>query len=224
MKFYTHQFLESVSFYDVFYFPAISLEEYIIRENFYGKMGTHEEAIEIVNNDYILQCKRFFKKNILFYEDLSGYILDSNGDIKRLDEYSFFKLRYYATKFLAVLNEYRNFFEEERRKFKENSYPDAIITLSRFKFHDAFAIFEYENHILQITFNPGCNEEIFKFYGVSNWEEYDFMLKAPVLIAEELFEETQGIFVYNTLWYHENIDGKNYSDLSIHFSDLVQIK
>ncbi|MFD1406491.1 hypothetical protein [Robinsoniella peoriensis] len=224
MKYYTNQFLQSASFYDIFYLPAISLEEYIVRENFNRKIGTHEEAIEIVNNDYITHCKYFFKKNIVFYDVLSKYILNINGEFKRLDEYNFFKLRYYGTKFLGVLNEYRNFFEEERKKFKENGYPAAIITLSRFKFHDANAIFEYTGHILQVTYNPGCFEEIFRFYGVKSWKKYEFMMKAPILIAEELFEEKRGTFVYNTLWYHEDINGKNHSELSIKFTNLVQVK
>lgn len=101
---------------------------------------------------------------------------------------------------------------------------DAIINLSQFRFHDAQAIFKYNNKILQITYWSGQFEEIFEFFGVENWEEEEFLKKNPTLIVEELYEESPGIFIYNTLWNHEIVSGKDYSELSIKFTDLFQIK
>lgn len=112
MKFYTKKFLQSKRFYDRFYLPDISLEHYVIWENRLEKMGTHEEAIEIVNNNYITHCKYFFNENIHFYNQLSQYLKDTNGEFRRLDEYTFFKLRYYGTNFLDIVNENRNFLKK----------------------------------------------------------------------------------------------------------------
>lgn len=224
MKYYNQTYLESYIFYSRFFLPCISLTEYIIKENYERGLGDHEEAIEIVNQEYISYCKNYLNKNILFYKKLSQYLYNHDETLKSLDEYIFLKLRYYGTKCLDIENESRNFFEEERRKFKENHYVDAIINLSQFRFHDAQAIFKYNNKILQITYWPGQFEEIFEFFGVENWEEEEFLKKNPTLIVEELYEESPGIFIYNTLWNHEIVSGKDYSELSIKFTDLVQIK
>lgn len=224
MKYYNKIFLKSELFYMEFYVPFIGLEEYIIKENLDRKLGEHETAIEIINQEYILHCKNYFKEDILFYQGLSKYILDGNGDFKQLDEYIFFKLRYYATKFLDIANENRNFFIEERKKFQEKHYNKAIITLSQFRFHDAFAVLEYKDRVLRIIYNPGDYENIFEFYGIEDWEEKEFMKKNPILIVEELYEESQDMFVYNTLWYYTDIEGGNYSEFSIKFTNLRQIK
>lgn len=50
------------------------------------------------------------------------------------------------------------------------------------------------------------------------------MKKEPILIIEELYEEVQRTFVYNTLWYHNDVKGENHSELSIKFTDLAQVK
>lgn len=224
MKYYTQKFLKSKLFYEMFFLPNVSLEHYIIKENFLKKLGTHENAIEQINNEFIIHCKDYFNENILFYDELSKYLFDSNGELMLLDEYLFFKLRFYGIKFLNILNENRNFFEEERKRFKDSSYPEAIITLSESKFHDADVVFDYKDNKLFIRFNPEENEQIFEFHGVENWQEKEFMKKEPVLLVDELLEETPGNFIYNTLWYHADIGGQNNSELSIKFNNLIQVK
>lgn len=67
-----------------------------------------------------MHCESYFKKDIIFYKELSKYILNHNGSFKPLDEYIFFKLCYYGIKFLDIANECRNYFEEERKKFEKN--------------------------------------------------------------------------------------------------------
>lgn len=224
MKYYTKLFLKSELFYTKFYLPPICLAEYIARENYIEKFETQENAAEIVNQEYISHCNNYFKKNILFYKELSNCILDINGLFKPLDDSIFFKLRYYGTKFLDIVNESTNFFIEERKKFKEKNYDDAIVTLSQFQFHDSSAVFQYKDGVLRIIYDSGCYEKIFEFYGVDNWKENKFMKKNPILIIEELYEEPQNVFTYNTLWYHDNIEKKNHSELSITFTKVVQIK
>lgn len=224
MNYYTKQFLKSEQFYDRFYLPNISLEHYVIWENRLKKLGTHAEATRIVNNEYILHCKRFFKENIYFYNELSEYILDINGNFKQLDDYVFFKLRYYGTKFLDMLNENRNFFEEELKKFASCNYGEGLLRLSKANLHDAEAIFTYKSKILQIHYRPGAFEKIFEFRGVEEWEERNFLKMRPTLIIDEVYEKSGGYFAYNTLWNHQSIDGENYSELSIKFTDVTQIK
>lgn len=224
MKYYNKIFLKSELFYTEFYLTLNNLTEYIIKINLDRGLGGHEEAAEIVKQEYIMHCESYFKKDIIFYKKLSKYILNHDGSFKPLDEYIFFKLCYYGIKFLNIANEYRNYFEEERKKFEKKHYTEAIITLSQFAFHDARAIFEYKEKVLQIIYNPGAYEEIFEFYGVEDWEEKEFMKKEPILIIEELYEEVQGTFVYNTLWCHNDVNGEIHSELSIKFTDLVQIK
>jgi len=224
MKYYTKQFLQSEQFYDRFYLPDISLEHHVIWENCFRKLGTHEEAMKIINSNYVSHCKDYFIKDILFYEDLSKYILDKNGEISDLDEYIFLKLRYYGTKFLNIANENRNFLEEERKRYRDNSYPEAIIALSQSRFHDADVVFEFKDNVLQMIFNPKDHEQRFKFYGIENWAEKEFMKKNPVILIEELYEVSPRGFVYNTLLCHAEVDGENHSELSIKFTDLIQTK
>lgn len=225
MKCYTKTFLKSELFYTDFYRSLNNnLTEYIIKNNLDRELGEHEVATKIVKQEYIIHCESYFKKDILFYENLSKYILNNDGTFKQLDEYIFFKLCFYAIKFLDISNECRNIFEEERKKFKENNYNEAIVKLSQFMFHDASVLFKYKTKILRITYNPGLYEEIFEFYGVERWNEKEFAKRNPILLIEELYEETPGNFVYNTLWYHDEVKGDNYSELSIKFTGLIQIK
>lgn len=224
MKYYNKLFLQSFAFYKMFYLPDVCLEHYIIGKNYFEKLGTHEEAIKIVNADYLSHCNRFFKKDIIFYEKLSHYLLNADGTVKPLDDYIFFKLRYYGTKFLNIANEAANFFEEERKKWKENMYDKTLILLSTSKFHKKEAAFYYQNNILQITYGNKDTEEIFEFHNVGNWEKQTFMKQNPTLVIQELYEEPKGIFVYNTVWEHEEIGGKNQSELSITFDKVIQLK
>lgn len=224
MKYYSRQFSESESFYEKFFLPDVNLEQYALRENILRRLGTHEDAIEILNNEYLTHCKEHYKEGILFYDELTKYIVDEKGDFKTLDEYILLKLRYYATKVLDILNEGRNFFYEERKKFKENNYPKAIVTLSECMFHDTYAIFEYNDTILRITFFTDHYKKIFEFYGVKNWKEQEFMKKSPCLVDEEVYEESVGLFIYNTLWVCGDIIGEQYPELSIKFTDLAQIQ
>lgn len=224
MKFYNEKFLKSELFYTKFYLPSISLTEYIVRENYFRELGDFEAATKMIKQEYLLHCENYFKDTIFFYDELSKYILNRDGTFKFLDDYIFFKLRYYGTKFLDISNESINFFEEERKKFKENKYNKAILELFQFRYHDADATFEYKNKILRITYQFGNIEEILEFYGVKNWAKKEFMEKEPTLMIEELYEEVEGIFVYNTIWNHLDILGKNYSELSIKFSKLIRVK
>lgn len=82
---------------------------------------------------------------------------------------------------------------------------------------------EYKDRVLRIIYHPGNYENIFEFYGIEDWEEKEFMKKNPILIIKELYEESQDIFVYNTLWYYTDIEGGNYSEFSIKFMNLRQI-
>lgn len=224
MKFYNKEFLKSELFYTEFYLPFISLMEYIIKENYDRELGDPVVATDIINQEFITHCENYFKDDILFYNELSKYILNEDGTFKNLNEYIFFKLRYYGTKFLDIANENRNFFEEERVKFIKNNYNKAIIMLSQLCFHDAKAVFDYKDGILHIIYRRGCYEKIFEFYGIEDWEQKEFMEMNPILIIEELYEEVEGTFIYNTLWCHKYLDGNNYSELSIKFTNLVQIK
>lgn len=223
MKYYNKLFLKSESFYSSFYPPPICLTEYL---------KEREETIEIANQNYFLHYQNHFNENflfydepsILFYDELSHYILNKDGTLKPLDDYIFFKLRYYGTKFLDIANEAMNFFIEARKKFKENNYDEAIIALSQSLFHDFSGAFEYKDNMLRITYTAGDYEKIFEFYGVKNWNEQKFMKKCPTLIEEELYEESKGIFIYNTLWNHGTVKGKNYWELSITFTKVIQVK
>lgn len=224
MKFYSEIFLKSELFYTKFYLPSISLTEYIVREAYFRELNDFEAATKIVNQEYFLHCENYFINSILFYDELSKYILNKDGSFQLLNQYIFFKLCYYGTKFLDISNESINFFEEERKKFKENKYDKAILELSQFRYHDADAAFQYKNNILQITYRFGNIEETLEFYGVENWVTKEFMTKEPTLKIEELYEEIQGTFVYNTMWNHLDVLGENYSELSIKFSKLIRVK
>lgn len=170
MKFYNKEFLKSELFYTEFYLPFISLMEYIIKENYDRELGDHVIATDIINQEFIIHCENYFKDDILFYNELSKYILNEDGTFKNLNEYIFFKLCYYGTKFLDIANENRNFFEEERVKFIKNNYNKAIIMLSQLCFHDAKAVFDYKDGILHIIYRRGCYEKIFEFYRIEDWE------------------------------------------------------
>jgi len=223
MILYDRSLYESYQFYHWFLHPDISLKEYINRQQV-SLRADEEEVYKKINNKYIRCCKYAFSPTILYYNELSEYIYDHNKQIRPLDEYIFFKLRYYARKYIVIQNENLNFFEAERRKFKRNNYPEGIILLSESDFHDLRASFKYEGKILQMILDPGGNEAIFEFHGVENWKENQFLKSKHKMIIGELYEQSTGVFVYHTLWNHDNVDGDNYSDLSICFTRVEKQK
>jgi len=161
---------------------------------------------------------------LLFYHELSKYILDDKKRFKPIDELIFFKIRYYAIKFLDILNDGQNFLEDERQHFIKNKYDKAIIALSKSQFHDAEAKFYYNNGVLQISFKYGPIERKFEFHGIEEWSQREFMKINPKLVAEELYEESNRIFIYNTLWTHEDVGGVGCSELTVRFVKAVELK
>jgi len=225
MKFYNKKVVMSDPFYHRYYLPDMSFKEYITRENFFRKIdGGEDEIIKAINTDYLDICNDYFTSDILFYDELSKYLLDDNMQFKPLDELIFFKICYYAIKLLNILYDGHNFLEDERQKFIQNNYDAAIIALSKSQFHDAEAFFQYKNNILQICYKFGTIEHIFEFHGVKEWKEKEFMKIKPKLWVEELYEENQGVFVYNTLWTHEDIEDVGCSELTVEFTKLIQVK
>lgn len=89
MKYYNKIFLKSELFYTEFYLTWNTLTEYIIKINLDRGLGEHEEVTKIVKREYIMHCESYFKKDIIFYKELSKYILNHNGSFKPLDEYIF---------------------------------------------------------------------------------------------------------------------------------------
>ena len=218
------EFLKSANFHDKFFLPNINLERYALMQHILRKSDPHENALELLKEEYINHCKYNFKAGIHFYDELAGYMIDDKGEFRKLDDYILLKLRYYATKFLVLLNEASNFFCEERKKFREGNYPEAIADLSKGRHHDAHADFEYNDNILKIIFYPDSYREIFEFHGVKDWSNNINIKHASCLIIDEVFEEANGIFVYNTLWACKGVNDKENLELSFRFTDLVKLK
>lgn len=138
MKFYTENIIVSDQFYHNYYLPNISFKQYIARENYFRKIiGSEDEIIAAINKDYLFDCENYFTNDVLFYDELSSHIMDDKMKFKSIDEFIFFKIRYYAVKFLNIINDGQNFLEDERQKFIQNNYAAAIINLSKSQFHDA---------------------------------------------------------------------------------------
>ena len=225
LQLYDKRLWDSMQFYDCFYISGTSLSDYINRRKEADNYKISEEEIHNdLNEAYVYSCENAYKPGILFYDELTEIIVNGDGTFEPMNEALFVKLYYYRIKCAVILNENRNYFMEERKKFKENLYDKSFMELLNAYLHDAHAVLEYKDKVLRIHYSPGKFEKIFDFYGVDEWQEQEFMRSDPILMVGELYEQLPGIFVYHTLWWHKPIDGEYHSDLIIKFKRVIRVK
>ncbi|WP_310602856.1 hypothetical protein [Anaerosporobacter sp.] len=211
-----------VSILSKLFFADISLQHYILKEIIFEKISTDfDEAKAIIERDYKDNVTNNFCDKVYFFSELSKYLFDEEGNIVSLDEYTFFKLRLYATKCLDLMNEGENAIREERRKIERGEYSLGVKELVKSRFHDYEVIF-YEDKkgiIGEYYYGEKIPDYILRFEGVVKHKNLIMNQRLTSVVYEELFEEERK-FTYNILFGQRRIDSEDMLDISIEFKDV----
>lgn len=226
MKYLSAELYESEVFYQDYYYPNISFEEFVyeeIHEND-DSIG-FEQARKILEERYETHVENFFNPNVFYYDQLSKYLLDKKGDIIPLNDYNFFKLRMFATKCLIKSDETDNALKEEKIKIENGKYPIALKELVRCAFHDYEVEFEEDGEGIITKYYLGEEEPcyVYRFEKVLYKSEFIIGKRFSSIIYEEVFEEN-GKITYNILTPNPFDTCDWYSDISIEFMDIRLIK
>lgn len=74
MRYLTRQFYESEAFYQRYYYPNITFEEFLFEEMYAEEVPIDfEEARKILEKEYKSLVKNFFNDNVFYYQELSKY-------------------------------------------------------------------------------------------------------------------------------------------------------
>ncbi|WP_167956836.1 hypothetical protein [Anaerosporobacter faecicola] len=200
MKFLTAQFYESELFYQNYYLPNITFEEYMKQEMAENdSVHCFDEARAVLEKTYESNIKRYFQPSIFYYNELKKYLYDEKSKIIPLNEYIFFKIRMYAIKFLAKSDEADEAYEEEKNKSIKEKYPVAVVELARCAFHDYRVVFEEKENTILANYYLGDENPcyVFSFQDAINTNNVLFQ-KEYRIIYEEVFLEHEKIS-YNIL-------------------------
>ena len=226
MRYLTGQFYESEAFYQRYCYPNITFEKFVYEEMHAEEVSIDfEEARKILEKEYESLVKNFFNNNVFYYAELSKYLLDGKGKVIPLDDFNFFKLRMYATKFLIKSDEADNAIKEEIMKIKYGNYPTALKELVRCAFHDYEVEFSEDGDGIIAKYYLGEKDPcyIYKFESVRYKTEFILGQRFSSIIYEEVFEQ-DGKITYNILTPSPFDNCDPYSDISIEFMNISLIK
>lgn len=224
LQLYDKTLFESMQFYFFINVSDTSLNGYLNRKKAEQQDMPEEEVYDELNDSYLYSCENLFQPGILFYDELAENLIGPDGTFEPINEELYAKLHYYTAKYTVISNENYNFFIDERKKFENGFYDNSVAELLHTYLHDAHAVIEYKDKVLQIRYNPGEKEIIFNFYGVGEWQEKEYMKRDLVYMTGELYEESPGLFVYHILWRHLPVDGQVHTDLTIRFNKVIHIE
>lgn len=225
MEYFTKQLFESLQFYDEY--PRYeSLREYVCSELLSNDKIPRDFNIglEYLSERHKNNVDEKFNDGVLFAKELKNIIFDDQHNILPLDEYIYFKIRLYSTKYLLQSYEAEDQDYENRKIIESGNYSNEIKELSKSYQHD-----DNVKLFIKEPYTVILNEYITNKYTYLFHTTSEFIFESSdciefILIDKETIPNDDGTFYYNIMGFKSINDIEiGLDEISIQFTHVEKI-